>query len=274
MPAFQRPKYSPALQLVGLFGGVAALAFASTASAQDVNAGSNTVTGCQALAGAVVKAEQIGLPTSGAIVTSAELEAPSGTEPRTTPEYCKVLVEIGPVSKGGEPIRMQLNLPSVWNDKVVHVGGGGLDGVVVSADGPSLLGSHEPSPLSRGYVTFGSDGGHHVASQFNPEQQAAAFLKDEVLVNFAASENVKKAHDAAMVLIQARYGRKPTRSYFIGASYGGREALAAVQKWGADYDGAIAFYPAAGGIPTVEQLGRLSRALAKPGAFPNRAKQV
>jgi pimeloyl-ACP methyl ester carboxylesterase len=85
---------------------------------------------------------------------------------------------------------------------------------------------------------------------------------------------VKKTHDVAMALIQLRYDRYPRQTYFIGASYGGREALAAVQKWGADYDGAVASFPAAGGIPLVVGLGRLSRVLAQPGAFLDRAKQA
>ena len=60
----------------------------------------------------------------------------------------------------------------------------------------------------------------------------------------------------------------------MGASAGGREALVVTQKWGADYDGTIAYYPAAGGIPMLVEFGRNSRALAAPGAYPNQAKQT
>jgi pimeloyl-ACP methyl ester carboxylesterase len=228
---------------------------------------------CRSLSGVVVPASQIGLPTRGARVISA-MAQPAGEGSAATPAYCKVMVEIGALTANAEPIQMQLNLPSAWNRKVVQMGGGGLDGVISTADGPSLLGSREPAPLSLGYVTFGSDGGHHVASQFDPEQQAASFMNDEVLANYAAGDSVKKTHDVAIALIRRRYDEKPRRTYFIGASYGGREALAAVQRWGGDYDGAIAFFPAAGGVPMVTELGRLSRALSRPGAFPNRAKQA
>jgi pimeloyl-ACP methyl ester carboxylesterase len=259
------------LGMVALFGG---LANTTPAAAQGASPATNPGEACRALAGAVVPASRIGLPTSGAKVTSAVLQPATRGDDGETPEPCTVLVDIGPASVGGQPIHMQLNLPSAWNGKAVQMGGGGLDGVLVTADGPSLLGSREPSPLSLGYATFGDDGGHHVASQFNPEQQAAAFLSDEVLANYAASEHVKKTRDVAEALIRLRYGRPARRTYFIGASYGGREALAAAQKWGGDYDGVIAFFPAAGGIPTVVELGRLSRALARPGAFPDRAKQA
>jgi feruloyl esterase len=36
----------------------------------------------------------------------------------------------------------------------------------------------------------------------------------------------------------------PTKAYFAGGSTGGREALASIQRWPADWDGAIAWYPA------------------------------
>jgi hypothetical protein len=228
---------------------------------------------CRNLAGATVAVARIGLPTSGASVTSATLQPAVGSGAAAKPEYCKVLAQIAPVDPQAQPINVQLNLPTAWNGKAVQMGGGGLDGVLVTAEGAAPGAGAQPTPLSRGYATFGSDGGHHVAKQFDPEEHVTAFMNDEVLANYAAGEQLKKTHDVAMALIQLRYGRTPRRTYFVGASYGAREALGAAQKWGADYDGAISFYPAAGGLPFVVQLGRLSRALAKPGAFPNRAKQ-
>jgi feruloyl esterase len=54
---------------------------------------------------------------------------------------------------------------------------------------------------------------------------------------------LKKTHDAAMVLIERMYGSRPRYSYFTGNSQGGREALTVVQRFPADYDGAIANVP-------------------------------
>ena len=48
----------------------------------------------------------------------------------------------------------------------------------------------------------------------------------------------------ALHIIKARYASSPQKSYFAGGSTGGREALAAIQRWPADWDGAIAWYPA------------------------------
>jgi len=45
-------------------------------------------------------------------------------------------------------------------------------------------------------------------------------------------------------LIVKRYGSAPRRSYFVGGSSGGREALWVVQNTPKDFDGAVAMYPA------------------------------
>jgi feruloyl esterase len=228
---------------------------------------------CNALAGVEISSDHIGLPTKGAKVVSAALEAASGTGPSAKPEHCRVLATVAPVDPNGQPITMQVNLPTTWNHKAVQMGGGGLDGFLVTADGSGPGASAQPAPLMRGYATFGSDGGHSVPTPFAVDAHTAAFQNDEVLENYAGAA-LKKARDVAQFLIERRYGEAPQRLYFVGASGGGREALVVAQRWGADYDGAIAFYPAAGAVPLVAGLGRLSRALAAPGAYPNPAKQA
>ena len=54
---------------------------------------------------------------------------------------------------------------------------------------------------------------------------------------------MKKTHDAAMVLIQKMYGERPRFNYFFGTSQGGREALTVAQRYPADYDGIAANVP-------------------------------
>jgi feruloyl esterase len=228
---------------------------------------------CSALLGVAVPAARIGLPTSGAKVVSATLQPAGGAGAKARPQYCKVLAQIAPVDPHAQPITVEVNLPSAWNGKAVQMGGGGFDGFLVTAEGPGPGAAGQPTPLSQGYATFGSDGGHSVANPFDIDGQAAAFMNDEVLANYAGAQ-LKKTHDLALALIRLRYGTAPRRTYFIGASAGGREALAVAQRWGANYDGAIAYYPAAGGVSLVVALGRLSRALAAPGAYPDPAKQA
>lgn len=243
------------------------------AGAQPAPRPAEPVAACAALSGAVVSSHQIGLPTSGARVVSATFSPTTGAGAKVSPEYCKVLAQIAPADPYAPPITVQLNLPTAWNGKAVQMGGGGLDGMLVTAEGPGPGATAQPTPLSIGYATFGSDGGHSVTSPFDSDGQAKAFMNDEVLANYGGAQ-LKKTHDLAMALIRLRYGKAPRRTYFVGGSEGGNEALAVAQRWGEDYDGAVSYYPAAGGVPLVVALGRDARALAAPGAYPNPAKQA
>jgi feruloyl esterase len=108
--------------------------------------------------------------------------------------------------------------------------------------GLTLFSNQTPNtdtPLKRGYVTLGSDGGHKGGPGFDGKFG----LDDEALANFG-KESVKKAHDAAMAVIKKAYGRAPQRVYFIGGSQGGHEALDAASRYPKDYAGVVAHYPA------------------------------
>jgi len=54
---------------------------------------------------------------------------------------------------------------------------------------------------------------------------------------------LKKTHDAALVLIERLYGERPRYNYFSGTSQGGREALTVAQRYPADYNGIVANVP-------------------------------
>lgn len=54
---------------------------------------------------------------------------------------------------------------------------------------------------------------------------------------------MKKTHDAAMVILERVYGKRPAYNYYVGSSQGGREALTVAQRYPADYDGIIANVP-------------------------------
>ena len=54
---------------------------------------------------------------------------------------------------------------------------------------------------------------------------------------------LKKTHDAAMVIIERVYGERPRFNYFFGASQGGREGLTVAERYPADYDGIVADVP-------------------------------
>ncbi len=225
---------------------------------------------CPELLGREIPAQAIGLPTSGARVTAATPVAGGGSAPQTFGAYCDVSAEIRPVDPATPAIRMRLVLPEQWNRKAMMFGGGGYNGTVPNVAGNVPAGPlDQPTPLGRGYAVFGSDSGH-VADPASPGSFA---WNDEALANYA-HDALKKTRDTAVYLIEQRYGATPERSYFAGGSTGGREALAVVQQWPTDFHGAIVLYPAYNALALDLQFGRITRALAQPGAFPSLEKRA
>ncbi|NVO25437.1 tannase/feruloyl esterase family alpha/beta hydrolase [Donghicola mangrovi] len=178
---------------------------------------------------------------------------------REFPPYCQITGEILPITSDAPPILFQINLPDNWNGKAVQMGGGGLNGTVVTGldnivgTGPAADEVTEATtgaqtaitgadatvkPLARGYVTFGSDSGH----QGNTFDGSFA-SSDEARRNYAG-EAVKKLRDVAGTILSEAYGRAAERVYYIGGSKGGQEALVAAQRYGADFDGVVSYYPA------------------------------
>jgi hypothetical protein len=226
---------------------------------------------CAELNGMPIPATSIGLPTTGGLVTSTTVVPAAGTGAAAIGEYCKVLGEIYPVDPTAPKIKFQVDLPTSWNHKAMMFGGGGFDGSIPSVAGNVGFGpTDQLVPLGRGYATFGSDSGHQAGALGS--QDCYFGLNDEALLNFTV-EAPKKTRDAAVFIIKAHYGHYPRKSYFMGGSTGGREALAAIQRWPHDWDGAIALYPAWNDMGAILQGQRIMRAMAAPGAYPNQAKR-
>jgi hypothetical protein len=194
---------------------------------------------CGALSGLEISATRIGLPTGGARVENSSFVS-AAAEGNVNGEYCEVKGWILPVHLASPRMQFEINLPSDWNSKLLQMGGGGFDGSLVTGLGAEGL---QPKtvqlPLRRGYVTAGGDGGH----QGGPGFDGRFGLDEEALRNYGR-ESVKKVHDVAVEIIMARYMMKPRRTYFIGNSQGGHEALNAAAHYAADYDGVVANYPA------------------------------
>jgi hypothetical protein len=236
-----------------------------------MQAAKKIMTTCPELNGMSIPASAIGLPTTGAAVISTQVVAAAGTGATAVGEYCKVLGEINPVDSNAPKIKFQLNLPSNWNRKAMMFGGGGYNGLIATGTGNVPAGPADKQvPLGRGYATFGSDSGHQANA--NGSRDGSFGMNDEALKNFSG-DALKKTHDVAMAIIKAGYGQKAKKTYFAGGSTGGREALLAVGNWPKDFDGAIVLYPAWNAAALDLQLGRMTRQLAKPGAYPSREKR-
>ncbi|MEV5828617.1 tannase/feruloyl esterase family alpha/beta hydrolase [Spirillospora sp. NPDC052242] len=197
---------------------------------------------CASMAGQRVAATAIGLPTRGGEVVSATLHRTDRASGR--PEFCLLRGTVHSFDPAAPDIDFQINLPTSWNGKSVQFGGSGFNGTVVTGlnVAPGFVNADPAQgqpPIDRGYVTFGSDGGTAVGTA-----PAGSFaLNEEALANFSG-ESVKRTRDAAITLIQKYYTKEPTKQYYVGASKGGHEGLVAAQRYGDDYDGIIAYYPA------------------------------
>ena len=93
---------------------------------------------CAELNGMAIPAASIGLPTTGATVTSTAVVPAAGTGNAAVGEYCKVLGAISPVDPTAPQIKFQLDLPAIWNNKVMMFGGGGFDGSIPAAKSASV----------------------------------------------------------------------------------------------------------------------------------------
>lgn len=265
------PAPSAALSLKDALAGVAshygaqvATYQASIGAAADANAAAAITTyalnfkpaalnaaGCAALLSSSVPASAFTLPSGGATITSATwLQATDSGN--INGDFCKLLGAIAPASATGNggstnpSIGFEVNLPASWNGGFVYFGGGGFDGTLAGtpgADGLSRLDfapDSAKSPLALGYLTFGSDSGHQSTSITSGTFAA----NDEALANYGRLA-LKRTEDAALYLMRGVYQvPRQLRGYFAGSSTGGRDGLAMIQNWPANYDAIFVNRPA------------------------------
>jgi hypothetical protein len=177
------------------------------------------------------------------------VEADAGGKPA-----CKVTLRSHPTSDSDIRIEVWIPRGSAWNGKYVQVGNGGLAGAVPSAQ--------IKARAAAGYAAAGTDDGHEA----NNRSGAWALGHPEKIKDFAY-RSLKETTDAAKLLIKAQKDEGPKRSYFVGCSAGGREALMEAQRFPNDFDGIVA--GAAANYNTLSTAGRtyMQQALARPGAY-------
>jgi feruloyl esterase len=191
--------------------------------------------GDRVITAADVTVERVGtsMPTSaiGEPVGGVTLSPPRWVEATgNAVAYALVDGSIAPKDPKGKPINFRVLLPASWSRRAIQMGGYGINGVV-----PMLRGERPGSPTA-GFVRYGSDSGHQMGTG---DDWA---LNEEALRNFGYLQ-MKKTHDAVMVILERVYGERPRFNYYIGASQGGREALTVAQRYPADYDGIVADVP-------------------------------
>lgn len=228
---------------------------------------------CAEMLAAAIPSSAIGLPSGDGKVTEVAVVPAAGSNASATPAHCRVTGTLAPVNPQAPAITFRLALPVAWNGKVMMFGGGGFDGTLPNVAGNVSAGpTDQPTPLGRGYATFGSDAGHQANASGSLDGR---FLQNDEAVRNFGGEALKKTRDAALFLISRHYAQgKPQKAYFAGGSTGGREALSLAQRWPDDWDGIIAWYPAWNQLSAMLGGHRVSRALAQKGAYPNPAKRA
>ncbi|HEX2920107.1 MAG TPA: tannase/feruloyl esterase family alpha/beta hydrolase [Bacteroidales bacterium] len=195
--------------------------------------------------GTSIPASDIGEP-----VSSVKLYDPRWVEATSnSPAYAVVEGSIFPVDENGYPINFRVLLPANWSRRSIQSGGGGMNGSITVREGRNPL-------VAKGFVNYGSDSGHQAGGMPGmPGQGGGASniakgpgsgnewaLNDEAIRNLGYMQ-MKKTHDAAMVIIKRLYGELPAYNYYQGASQGGREGLAVAQRYPKDYNGILSDVP-------------------------------
>jgi len=221
----------------------ASIITASALIVANASAHAASAASCADLVRLKVAPSEIGLPSGGATIASAEIATvPADPKsPGATREFCKVLGAIAPVDPNAPPVNFEVNLPLQWNGKAVQYGGGAYNGVLITGIPPLRDAKFDtPVPVARGFATWGTDSGHEAAKL--PEPSAFA-LNDEALTNYAYA-SYKKTRDIGRRIAMQFYGRPPSKIFYFGGSEGGREALTMAQRFPNDFDGIVSVVPA------------------------------
>jgi hypothetical protein len=163
-------------------------------------------------------------------------DGPPGRAPMLVqlPAHCLVTgVADKRIGVGGRPygIRFEMRLPHDWNGRFLFEGGGGVNGHVTPAVG-MVKG---PPALTRGFAVITQDAGHEGGdASFGADQEARI---DMIYRSYARVTALGKQ------LLAAYYGKPADRSYFMGCSEGGREAMLVSQRLPLEYDGVVAGDP-------------------------------
>jgi hypothetical protein len=142
------------------------------------------------------------------------------------PAYCEVGGYVTP------NIQFRLRLPpNSWNGKFIELGCGGFCGSTGHITGCD-------DPLRRGYACIVSDDGHRSTA----EDDLWAYNNPQAELD----HGYRAAHVTALAgkaIVEAYYRRAPARSYFVGCSTGGRQAMVEAQRFPWDFNGIVAGAP-------------------------------
>ena len=162
-------------------------------------------------------------------VAAGTFTPPGSQAAMTLPAFCRVEATARPTSDSDIKFEVWIPPTEAWNGKFQGVGNGGYQG--------SISYAAMATALRRGYATASTDTGHV------GDNMAFAQGRLEKLVDYG-HRAVHVMTEAAKLIIRNASGRFAERSYFVGCSAGGQQALSEAQRYPGDYDGIVAGAPA------------------------------
>lgn len=178
---------------------------------------------CSELATAKLRVRDLRIISAIAVAASDKL-----------PAHCQItgaLAERTGIDGKPYAIGFEVRAPDAWNGKFFFQGGGGTNGVIVPATG-NLLNAPTGTALALGYAVASTDGGHATG------QADATFGVDPQARSDYGYNAVGRVTTTAKRILATHYGRAPSRSYFVGCSNGGRDAMVAAARFADHYDDA------------------------------------
>jgi len=173
--------------------------------------------------------------TSAVQVPAGTFQVPRGqgasADPnaRPVPAFCRVVAVATPTPDSTINFEVWIPPAEAWNGKFQGVGNGGYSGAI----GYGAM----VTALRRGYATASTDTGH------TGDDMRFGQGHPEKIVDWAY-RSLHITTDTAKLIVRSHAGRLPERSYFVGCSSGGHQALTEAQRFPGDYDGIIAGAPA------------------------------
>ncbi len=181
------------------------------------------------------------------------------------PAYC-----VAQVRFAASTLRFEARLPvRGWNRRLAFLGGGGFDGMIMSATEPY----YSPSIRSERYATLATNGGYDAAGR-DARYFQAAFAYDPAKRADFTHLSEHRALPVGRELIARYYGSAPVRSYFEGCSMGGHDALVQAQRFPQDFDGIVARAPAGNVVGLMLQFNRIAGRMTVPAQVPGPAQRA
>ncbi|KAK8088083.1 feruloyl esterase B-2 [Apiospora hydei] len=229
--------------MIGFLSHAAAAAAATAGSA----AAATTATACASLSGRTFSngTANVTLATDmpqGANLSTVGLAA-DGPPTNELPGFCRVALSIQTSPESAATAEVWLPQPDAWNARLLTVGNGGFAGSINYAD--------VAWGLRKGFATTSTDTGHDTGH--DPSSPGASWMLHypERTIDWAhralhlsvvAAKQVVAAYyrDDNHTTQAAAESESPSHySYYAGCSTGGRQGLAALQRYPADFDGVL-----------------------------------